>query len=324
MPLQTTLLDTLLLPCTYPMIPLTISFFTKKASDAGASVVSLALVYALGIVVSFTGLGMLLSLLLGEQGAQLFASNAWLNLAIGALFVFFGLSFLGLYQLKPPAFLLAGAGRARMAGGYLGVLFMGLTFAVAAFACVGPFVGTLLVLAASGEWYRPILGMGLVSGVIGFVFFLIALFPGFLKKMPQGGGWMVRLEASLGFIELAAAFKFLSNADLVWSTGLLPRNFYLGIWIVIFGALSLYLFGVFRLKHDPEDNTVGGVRRVIAAAFAALVLYLGLGLFGGKSLGELEAFVPPKASSEFDNLGAAEKEARRSGRPIFVDFTAFT
>ncbi|MBI3271368.1 MAG: hypothetical protein HYZ53_20420 [Planctomycetes bacterium] len=331
---------TLIMPCTYPMIPLTVSFFTKRAEKTGGSVVGLAFVYALGIVVSFTGLGILLTLAFGAQGAQLFASNAWLNLAIGVVFVVFGFSMLGMYELQAPAFLMERVGQARSSGGYAGVFMMGLTFSVAAFACVGPVVGPLLAASAAGEWFRPVLGMALVSSVVGAAFFGLALFPGMVRKMPGGGGWLVRIKTALGFLELAAAFKFLSNADVVLATGILSRDLYLGIWAAIFTALALYLLGLFRMEHDPEEGTVGSVSLVFGMCSLALALYLCAGLFRGASLGELEAFIPPPpagaseakagkgegthALTEFDNLPAAEELARSTGRPIFIDFTAFT
>ncbi|MBI5366928.1 MAG: hypothetical protein HZA54_07810, partial [Planctomycetes bacterium] len=330
----------LVMPCTYPMIPLTISFFTKRAGDAHTSTVGLAAVYALGIVLSFTGLGLVLSIALGAQGAASFAANPWINFVIGALFVYFAGTMLGFYPIWQPAFLSGLAGRAAGAGGYAGVLLMGLTFAIAAFACVGPLVAPLLVAAAAGKWFWPALGMAVASSVCGAAFFVLALFPGLIKKLPQGGGWLNMIEATFGFIELAAAFKFLSNADLVWSTGVLPRAVFLWIWIAIFAGLTLYLLGAYRLPHDQlrPAGRPGPGRLLSGLGAGALTVLLVMGVVGGAPLGLLEAFVPPPPANvasggngghgagllEYDNLPDALAAAQAAGKPVFVDFTAFT
>lgn len=315
---------TLLMPCTYPMVPMTISFFTHRAKSGQGNLVGLALVYALGIVGSFTGLGALITLVLGASGVAKFASNPWVNLAIGTLFVFFGLSLLGLYQIRLPGFVTSAAGRARMKSGYAGVLFMGLTFSVASFACVGPLAGALLALSATGEWFRPIVGMALLSSVCGGAFFLLALFPQFLSTLPQAGGWMARLEVALGAVELAAALKFLSNTDLVWGNYVLSRNLFLGLWVAIFAALALYLLGLVRIGHDAGERRVTAGRAVAALPAAALAAYLCLGFAPGRGMGFFEAFLPPPPSHEVEDFGLAVKEAREQGREILVDFSAYT
>lgn len=335
------------MPCIFPMVPLTVSYFAK-GSGRGQSMRQ-AGVYGLTIVGAFTGLGALAAALLGAAGAQSIAANPWVNLAIGAVLVAFGLSLLGLFELKLPSSLTNYLNRqSEEQSGYAGAVFMGLTLTVVSFSCTAPFVGGLLAAAAQGTWLYPVLGMLVFSGVLALPFVGFALFPEALERLPSSGGWMNALKGTLGFVELAAALKFFSNADLVWGGAVwLPRPLVIAFTIVLFALAGAYLLGTLRLSHDPPAETPRrvGVGRVLAATlFLGLALYMAPGLLGAR-LGSLDAYFPPRhatdvgrlpASNEtetaaVDNLNwnqndidAAMAEAKETGTPVFVDFSGYT
>lgn len=249
-------LITLLMPCTYPMIPITISFFTKQAAARGGSVLPLSMAYGAGIVVIFIGIGLLASSVIIP-----FAQHPVTNMIIGALFVYFALTLFGVITLNPPAFMNKMAGQASSKGGLLGVFLMGATLVVTSFTCTAPFVGTLLGSAAAGTAgsegiVRIIVGMGVFGLVMAIPFVLLSLVPGRLQKMPQAGGWMNTIKVFMGFVELAAAFKFFSNADVVLGWGILGRELFLLIWIVIFVAAAAYLV-IGAMKADRHKGRLG-------------------------------------------------------------------
>lgn len=327
----------LLTPCVFPMIPITVSFFAKRGGDGGGA--RYALAYGAGIVLTYTGFGVGMAAALGASSLQSVATNPWVNLAIGALFVFFGLSLMGFYDLRPPAFLArrAEAGVDASRGGYLPVLLMGFVFTVTAFTCTAPIVGTLLAaLTAGGSLPLIVLGMFVYSLAFALPFVLLAAFPGMLSRLPGAGGWMITVKAVMGFLELVAALKFLSAADLVWNLELLPRPTLLLLATLLVAGMALYLFGAFRLPHD-----VGGAprrlsgRTVVAALALLLALYLSRGLTGRGLDSWTESFLPPAsyagaggAHAETiawtDDLPAAKAAARAAGRPLFLDFTGVT
>jgi thiol:disulfide interchange protein DsbD len=279
-------LFTLLMPCTYPMIPITISFFTKQADKRGGNVLSLALAYGAGIVLIFVLIGV-------SFGSVIIPfANHWVtNLVIGVAFVYFALTLFGLVELRPPRFLANAAGAASMRGGYLGVFLMGATLVVTSFTCTAPFVGTLLGAAGNRTVGEVGLGMGVFGLTMGLPFVLLSLVPARLKAIPRSGEWMNTLKVSLGFVELAAALKFLSNVDVDRKLGLVSREFFLAAWGAIALALAAYLLGVGRLLGRPA--AIGGKRAlagVLALAFAVFCLW---GL-PGRKMGELmSAFLPP-------------------------------
>ncbi|MCS7176424.1 MAG: protein-disulfide reductase DsbD family protein [Candidatus Kapabacteria bacterium] len=336
----------LLTPCVFPMIPITVSFFTKRAERNRRRAIRDALLYALGIMATFVGLGFLLSLLFGATGIQEFATNPWVNLGIAALFVAFALNLFGAYELMLPPRLLNRLHQASERHGTVGVLLMGLTFSLTSFTCTMPFVGTALVAIAAGEWFYPLLGMTAFSAVFAAPFFLLALFPAAIAGLPRAGAWMNNLKVVMGFLELAAAVKFLSNADLVWGWGIITRELFLASWVICGAFITLYVLGFFRLPHDTPIEQVGPARVIIATLFGTITIWLATGLWD-KPLGELEAFLPPRDYHEligkdpsqlsmprlaptsqelewYDNLETALAEAQRSGRPVFIDFTGFT
>jgi thiol:disulfide interchange protein DsbD len=328
----------LLTPCVFPMIPITVSFFAKRGANGGGGT-RYALAYGAGIVLTYTGFGVGMAAALGASSLQSVATNPWVNLAIGALFVFFGLSLMGFYDLRPPAFLArrAEAGVDVARGGYLPVLLMGFVFTVTAFTCTAPIVGTLLAaLTTGGSLPLIVLGMLVYSLAFALPFVLLAMFPGMLAALPGAGGWMVTVKAVMGFLELVAALKFLSAADLVWNLELLPRPTLLLLAALPLAVLALYLLGVFRLPHDvgaPPRRISGRTLVAVGALLAAL--YFSRGLTGRDLDSWTESFLPPAnyagaggAHAEkiawHDDLATAKAAARAAGRPLFIDFTGVT
>lgn len=335
-------LGALLMPCVFPMIPLTVSYFTKHAHDRREAV-RMAVVYGLSIVGLFTGLGLLMAFLLGASGAQTIAANPWINLFIGLVFVVFALSLLGLFELRLPNGLLNFVNRqSNERSGYLGVVFMGTTLTLVSFSCTAPFVGTLLAATTVGQWNYPALGMVIFSATFALPFVLFALFPRGLSKLPASGSWMNTLKVVFGFIELAAAIKFLSNADLVWGWNLISRPLAIAVTAVILFLAGLYLLGKIRLSEDDAAQHIGAGRLVAAIAFLGVSLYLVPGLFGAP-LNNLDAFLPPRKGTDmslmtsfarsgaqnpdegwFEEIEPAFAEARSVGKPVFIDFTGYT
>jgi thiol:disulfide interchange protein DsbD len=282
-------LFTLLMPCTYPMIPFTVNFFAKQAAG-GRSTLPLAAFYAAGIIACFVGLGVLITGVFGSSLSTL-AGHPVTNLLIALLFTAFGLSLLGVWFLRLPAGLdgLLGGSRA----GYLGALLMGLTFAVTAFTCTAPFAGTVLAQAvATGRWSMPVLGMTVYASAIAIPFFLLALSPGVLKRLPRAGGWMNEFKAVGGVVELAAALKFLVICDIAWGWGIIGRDLTLAWWAASALLIAIYVLGLIRLHDDDRIGELGAGRLLTALAFLALGLWLAAGL-AGADMGVIESFFPP-------------------------------
>ena len=313
----------LLTPCVFPMVPITVSYFTKHAAPTRARAAGSAALYGLGIVLTFTVFGSLLAAVAGAAGLNRFAANPWVNLAITALFLIFALNLFGLYELRLPVRLMSRLdGLSRRRGpSAAGTLLMALTFTITSLTCTAAFVGTLLVVAAQGEWQRPIAGLLAYSATFALPFVALAMAPQLVSQLPRSGPWLARVKVVMGFLEIAAAMKFLSNADLVWSWGIFTRGAVLGAWTIIAVALAVYLFS----RHP------GPLRLVATAATLVFAVWLGSGI-SGRRLGELEAFLPPAAvhaaSDELtwitNDLDAALAEARAAGRLVIVDFTGYT
>lgn len=331
----------LLTPCVFPMIPLTVSFFTKRTTHKSKGVYHAAL-YGFFIVLIY----FLLSLpfhLFSAVDAQILntiATNIWLNLGFFVLFVFFAFSFFGYYELTLPS---TWASRmdatASRVGGGLGIFFMALTLAIVSFSCTGPILGGLLgsTTLAEGD-----VATNLSAGMVGFglalalPFTLFALFPTALHALPKSGRWMNTVKVVLGVLELALAFKFLSNADLVGHWGLLKREVFLGIWTVLFVALALYLFGGFTLPHDEKHPTITPLRKGIGILSLVFAVYLGLGLLNRIPLKLLSGFPPPdfyslrQTKSDcplglrcFKDFDAGLAHAQAVNKPILLDFTGW-
>jgi len=285
----------LLTPCVFPMIPITVSYFTKHGSDSRLGSVRDAGIYALGIILTFTGLGILLAVLFGAAGLNRFAANPYINLLITGIFLAFAFSLLGAYNLGVPASILTkldNATRSKDSGKMIGLLLMGLTFSLTSFTCTAPLVGTILVSAAQGDLFYPVVGMLAFSSVFALPFFILALAPNLLNSLPRSGSWMNSVKVVMGFLEIGAALKFLSNVDLVWGWGIFTRELVIAGWIALSVLIFLYLLGVFKFSHDSDVQRIGLVRVLNAFLFATVTFYLLTGLFGSR-IGEIESCLPP-------------------------------
>ncbi len=327
----------LLTPCVFPMIPVTISFFTKQSGDDQKKLIRTALIYCLGIIVSFTGLGIAVTLALGKNGTQILANNVGVNLFLFLLFIVLAMSLFGVFELVLPAKFTSKVDQLGSKGGsVIAPLLMGLTFALTSFTCTVPVVGGLLAGVASGDTLYPTIGMLGFSGALALPFFLLAFFPTLLKKMPKAGGWMVTVKAFMGFLELAAALKFLSNIDLVLDWNFLTRPVFLSVWFAIFIVAGLYLYGWIKLPHD-SNSKIGWLRRAFAIATLGIAVSC-LMAMNGRSLGAVQGLLPPKdygvptnalASTDpnawiKDDFEAAKAKSKELNLPILIDFTGET
>jgi len=329
----------LLTPCVFPMVPITVSFFAKQQEDAPGRGVQMAVAYCLGIIFTFTGLGLLLSMVFGAAGINMLATNPYVNLGMAALFIFLAFSLFGMFELALPPALLekvqGGTGRGR----FLGPLLMGLAFTLTSFTCTVPFVGALLGASATGSPVWAVVGMLGFSTAFASPFFLLALFPQWLARLPKSGPWLVTVKAFMGFLELAAALKFLSNADLYWEVGLLTRPVFLAIWFALAAVAACYMLGWLRLPHDDEGTQIGLFRKGIGVGTAVLAFYILLGM-NGRSLGQFTGFLPPRvypgtrapsgpettasaghAINWLEDYDAAVKLAKAENKPLFLNFT---
>ncbi len=287
----------LLTPCVFPMIPMTVSYFTKK-SETKAKGVTNAIIYGLSIIFIYVALGVGVSAVFGADALNNMATNIYFNIAFFVLLIVFAASFLGAFEITLPNSWVNKADQASDRGGLIGIFFMAFTLALVSFSCTGPIVGTLLVEAAAGGNYMgPIIGMLGFSMAIALPFALFAAFPGWLNSMPKSGGWLNSVKVVLGFLELALAFKFLSNADLVMQTHLLERELFIAIWIMIFALLTLYLLGFIKLSHDSDLQYVSVGRLFTAIITGMFTIYMIPGLWGAP-LKIINAFPPPMHYSE--------------------------
>lgn len=323
----------LLTPCVFPMVPITVSYFTGRAEKDRRRAVSQALVYGAGIVMTFTAVGAVLAFGFGASGLNQFAANPWLNLGIAALFIAFALNLFGAFELRLPSrFLTSAAAADSGRGRYVGTLLMGLAFTLTSFTCTAPFLGTLLVVASQGDWQWPLGGLLVFSAVFALPFVLLAWAPQAVAALPRSGAWLLSVKATMGLLELAAALKFLSNVDLVWGWGIFTRDVVIALWIIIGAVLVIYLAGGLRLGHAPKLPRPGLPRWVTVAGALMVTIWLGTGL-AGQRLGELEAFLPPgelgggedgELAWIVNDYEAALAQASKENRPILIDFTGYT
>jgi thiol:disulfide interchange protein DsbD len=287
------------MPCIYPMIPLTVSFFTKKSGSRAKGIRS-AVLYGIFIVAIYVSLGLVITLLFGTSALNEAASSATFNLLFFALLIIFALSFLGAFEITLPAALVNKMDAESNRSGLIGLFFMSFTLALVSFSCTGPIIGTLLVDAVSkGAYLGPAMGMFGFSLALAIPFTLFAIFPSWLKEMPKSGGWLNTVKVSLGFLELALAFKFLSNVDLAYHWGILNRDIFLIIWIVIFAFWGLYLLGKIKLAHDSDLSFISLTRLLFAMLIWGFTLYMVPGLWGAP-LKAINAWLPPASTQEFD------------------------
>lgn len=306
----------LLTPCVYPLIPMTVSFFTKKQGGK-----RLALLYGLFIVLIYVFFGTILAFFAGASFAN-FLSTHWIpNLLFFVIFIFFGISFLGAFEIVLPSGLVNSVDAKSDKGGLLGVFFMAFTLVLVSFSCTGPLAGSILIAASQGVFLKPIIGMLGFSLAFAIPFTLFAIFPGFMKSLPKSGNWMNEVKVVLGFLEIALAFKFLSVADQVYHWHLLDREIFLAIWIAIFTALTLYLFGKISLPHDGPAKNLSVPRTLFATAVLAFVVYLIPGMFGAPLKG-LSGWLPPLSSQDFKGSGVsvAAPAKTNQGQIKYADF----
>ena len=322
-------------PCVFPMIPITMSFFLNQENATRRQTLTQATLFCLGIVVLFAGMGLLTTWALGPFGVVQLGSNPWVNGLICLIFLVFGLSLLGAFEITSPSGVLTKLNSASQGGGITGTLLMGLTFSLASFACVGPFVGTLLAASAQGGGARPAFGMVAFASGLALPFFLLALFPAYLKKLPRSGGWLARVKVVMGFVILAAMLKYLASIDQVLQWGFLTRERFLAAWVILFASAALYLLGFLRLEGIGKEDNLGLGRLLTGMAFAIFALSLIPGMFGAK-LGDLDAFVPvATAGSGFGSSAAPETawlkndlpgalaKAKAEGKRVLVNFTGY-
>ena len=317
----------LLTPCVFPMIPITISFFMHRSENANSSPVKSATVYMLGIVLTFTFLGMMLAILLGASGANQLAANPIVNMFIAFLFIYFAMSLFGFYEIEIPESLRRLSLQKENSEGYVGILFMALTFTLTSFTCTVQFMGLILVAASQGEWFWPIIGMLIFSLAFASPFFFLALFPHYLTKLPQSGGWLNSVKVVMGFLELAAAFKFISNTDLVWNWNIFTYEVVLYLWALIMLLTGLYIFGLIKFKND-SPVTFSIQRSLFALAFIFFGTYLAAGNHGYDINGNIKSYLPPKKYQSNlvwnNNLDDAFIIAAEQNKNIFIDFTGVT
>lgn len=325
-------------PCVFPMIPFTVSAFLgggAPGQSSGPSPLVKAITFCLGIVLIFTALGVGATAALGPFGVVQIGSSPWVNGFITLVFVAFGLSLLGAFEITLPSGLVNRMNNASQGAGLLPMLLMGLTFALTSFACVGPFMGTLLAASVQGDKLQPALGMMSFATGLASPFFFLALFPGYLKSLPRSGGWLMRVKVVMGFLVLAAAVKYISTVDMVMHWDLFTRERVLASWMVLLALPGLYLLGFLRMEGIKADETVGVARALVGALFLILSVSLLPGMFGSP-LGELDAFLPTSKSSPFaatsagskldwmkDDYAGALARAKAENKPLFVNFTGY-
>jgi len=315
----------LLTPCVFPMIPITVSYFTKEGEKENTSPFFSAALYAIGIVVIFTSLGLILSFTLGASGAGDLASNPWVNIFIALLFIYLAFSLFGFYEIQTPSLFRQFSANQEGKGGVVGILFMSLTFTLTSFTCTVAFVGALLAAASQGAYFWPIVGMLSFSCAFASPFFLLALFPQYLSKLPRSGGWLNSIKVVMGFLELAAAFKFISNADLVWNWGIFDRSLVLFIWALIFFLIGLYISGYVKMPYEGQVKKVSRIHILYSFIFILMGFYLCTGLFDRKVHGLIESYLPPPIEEHWiDNIDDALEESNMHDKPIFIDFTGYT
>lgn len=323
-------------PCVFPMIPITMSFFLGQSEGRSRSQqIYQAVLFCLGIIVLFTLLGFTLTALLGASGVIQIASNPWVNTFIAVIFIALAFSMLGAFEITLPSGLLTKLNSASGSGGALGTLLMGLTFSLTSFACVGPFVGTLLAASVTGNRLQPTLGMASFATGLALPFFFLALFPSVLNKMPRSGGWLARVKVIMGFVVLAIALKYIANVDQVLQLEFVTRERFLAAWVVLFSLPGLYLLGLIPMEGIKKDENLGIGRLLSGTAFLVFAVSLIPGMFGS-NLGDLDAYVPlakqnrsgeSSSSSGLvwmkNDLPGALAKAKAEGKMVFVNFTGY-
>lgn len=342
----------LLTPCVFPMIPITVSFFTKRHEKKRGKGLQESLLFGLGIISTFTAVGIIASAVFGGTAVQDLAANPWLNLGIGMLFMVLAFNLFGAFEIQVPIALMNALNKKSQGDGSVSILLMGLTFSLTSFTCTVPFVGTLLLSASGGDYLYPAIGTLGFATAFALPFVALSMFPSLLVRLPRAGGWMNNLKVVMGFLEIAAAIKFFSTAEFIFGLGLLPREVFLSIWAGVCFLIVLYLIGTFEMKLDSKLEKVSGLRALFAVIFATLGFWFFAGVNGKPLAADLEALLPPENYHElldaingtsssivpvsasgttakpdalvwFKNLDEAKRVAAKEGKPIFIDFTGF-
>ena len=346
----------LLTPCIFPMIPMTVSFFTKQSQNRAAGIKN-AVIYGIAIIVIYVFLGAVVTWLFGADALNALSTNVWFNFIFFLLILFFAFSFLGAYEITLPSSWATKADKQADRGGVIGIFFMALALAIVSFSCTGPIIGYLLVESASQGGIAPFVGMFGFALALALPFGLFAAFPGWMNQLPKSGGWLNTVKVFLGFLELALAFKFLSNADLVLQLHWLEREVFIAIWIAVFGTLALYLFGKIQLPHDSPVTNISVGRMSLGLLVLTFTIYMVPGLWGAP-LKLISGFPPPMQYSESPygvgytktspGISSASTEefpegahlgpqdiiafkdyetglayAKKVGKPVLLDFTGF-
>lgn len=346
----------LLTPCVFPMIPMNVSFFTKQSKNKKQGIRN-AFIYSISIIVLYVVLGLGVTLIFGAGALHTLSTNVWFNLAFFVLLVVFALSFLGAFEITLPSSFVNKMDSKADRGGLIGIFFMAFTLALVSFSCTGPIIGTLLVEASStGNISGPFWGMFGFALALALPFGLFAAFPGWMNSLPKSGGWLNAVKVTLGFLELALALKFASNADLVVQAGILTREVFIGLWVVIFGLLTMYLLGLYKTSHDSDVKHISTGRLFVAITSLFVTIYMVPGLFGAP-LKLLSGVLPPLEYSESphgfggsaqpqqhvanvdpefaqhietnkngivhfkNNYEKALAYAKKTGKPLMIDFT---
>ncbi|MEM6297218.1 MAG: cytochrome c biogenesis protein CcdA [Bacteroidota bacterium] len=300
----------LLTPCVFPIIPMTVSFFTKK-DDKRSKGIRQALLYGLSIMVIYTAIGTVFSAIFGADAASIIATHWIPNVLFFVVFIVFAVSFFGAFDIVLPSRFVNSIDKQADKGGLIGIFFMALTLAVVSFSCTAPIAGSILFQSANGEFLRPMVGMLSFSLALALPFTLFAMFPSWLNALPKSGGWLNTVKVVLGFVELALAFKFLSVADQVYHWGLLDRPIFIAIWTAISIAMGMYLLGAYRLPHDSVEEKIGISRLLMGISTLVFAIYLIPGMFGAP-LKALSGFLPPQNTNSFDIREIIREEVNTS------------
>lgn len=311
-------LTSLITPCVFPMIPMTVTFFLKDTQTKREGIKK-AIIFGLSIIILYSSAGTLFAILLGPEGLNALATNWALNLFIFFVFLIFALSFFGLFEINAPYKLVNKIDQQAEKGGLTGVFFMAFTLVLISFSCTVPIVGSVLALSAGGQVLKPILMMFSYSLAFALPFAFFAFFPEVIKSMPKSGGWLNTVKVTLGFLELALALKFFSIADQAYHWGLLDRDLNIALWVVIFGLLGLYLLGKLRLPHDSPIEKVSVSRLLLAIGVFTFVVYLIPGLWGAP-LKALAGYLPPQHTHDFDLTAIQGKQNNECEEPKYADF----
>lgn len=311
----------LLTPCVFPMIPMTVTFFTKQSGTRKKGIIN-ALLYGVSIIVIYVAIGLIITAIMGPAGLNDLSTNVWMNLFFFAIFMIFAFSFLGAFEIQLPASWVNKADEKSDKGGLIGIFFMAFTLSLVSFSCTGPIIGTLLVESSQSGMMGPAVGMAGFALALAIPFTLFAIFPGWLNSLPKSGGWLNSVKVVLGLLELALAFKFLSGVDLAYHWGILTREVFIAIWVAVFFTIGLYLLGKIQFAHDSPVVKLSVTRFMFALTALVFTVYLIPGMWGAP-LRLIDGVAPPRTHSE-DNFRFVRGESNAGGSvasdPLFSEY----